>query len=443
MRYVIIGGDAAGMSAAMQIVRNEPNAQITTLEKGGIYSYGQCGLPYVISGVIPEAEDLIARDVETFRSKYGIDAKTYHRVQSVDTEKKTVSGTNTRSGDAFTYEYDRLLVATGVRPVMPDWNGRDLSGIHMLKTIPDAKAIMGDLDHDVEQVTIIGGGYIGLEMAECFIHAGKKVRLIERNEQVAKIFDPDMAAYIHDEAEKYEIELCFKEQVEGFEGNDRVEYVVTDQQKYATDLVLIAVGVTPNTDFLKDTPILVNERGVVVVNTYMQTNVVDVYAAGDCATHYHRVKQTNDHIPLGTTANKQGRIAGQNMINRAKTFQGIVGTSVLKFMDLTLGRTGLSEREAKELNLPYDTVKIKSKDIAGYYPGAEKLHVKLLYNTENQRVLGGQFIGKHGVDKRVDVLAMALFHEMTIPDLEDLDLSYAPPYNGVWDPIQQAARRAK
>ncbi|WP_349408838.1 CoA-disulfide reductase [Pseudalkalibacillus sp. SCS-8] len=443
MNYVIIGGDAAGMSAAMQIVRNDPDAKITTLEKGDIYSYGQCGLPYVISGLIPEAEDLIARDVETFREKYGIDAKVFHEVTNVDTENKMVSGQNTQTGESFTYDYDRLLVATGVSPIVPDWDGKDLDGIHTLKTIPDAKAIMESLDHDVEQVTVIGGGYIGLEMAESFVHLGKKVRLIERNEQVAKIFDEDMAAYIHKEAEKHGVELCFSEQVEAFEGDGRVEAVVTDKNTYKSDLVLIAIGVKPNTDFLSETPVHMNEKGAVIVDAYMKTNVEGVYAAGDCATHYHRVKEANDHIPLGTTANKQGRIAGINMIDQHKAFQGIVGTSVIKFMDLTLGRTGLSEREAKALNFPYDTVTTEAKDIAGYYPGAEKLHVKLLFNTQNQRLLGGQFIGKHGVDKRVDVLAMALFHKMSLHDLEDLDLSYAPPYNGVWDPIQQAARRAK
>ncbi|WP_221567315.1 CoA-disulfide reductase [Alkalihalobacillus sp. TS-13] len=443
MKYVIIGGDAAGMSAAMQIVRNASNPEVITLEKGDIYSYGQCGLPYVISGQIPEAEDLIARDVETFREKYGIDAKIHHEVTKVDTDEKNVSGRHTESGETFTYTYDRLLVATGVRPIIPDWYGKDLDGVHTLKTIPDAKKIMADLDHAVKQVTIIGGGYIGLEMAESFVHLGKKVRMIERNEQLAKIFDEDMARHIHEEAEKHSIELCFSEQVEGFQGEGHVKSVITDKNEYASDLVLVAVGVKPNTDFLKDTLVHLNENGAVIVDAYMKTNVEDVYSAGDCATHYHRIKRLNDHIPLGTTANKQGRIAGLNMINKPKAFEGILGTSVIKFMDLTLGRTGVSEREAKALNIPYDTVVTEAKDIAGYYPGAEKLHVKLLYNTENQRIIGGQFIGKHGVDKRVDVLAMALFHKMSLHDLEDLDLSYAPPYNGVWDPIQQAARRAK
>ncbi len=443
MKYVIIGGDAAGMSAAMQIVRNASNPEIITLEKGNVYSYGQCGLPYVISGEIPEAEDLIARDVETFRKKYGIDAKTHHEVTSVDTNQKTVSGRHTETGGPFTYSYDRLLVATGVRPIIPDWYGKELEGIHSLKTIPDAKEIMENLKHDVEQVTIIGGGYIGLEMAESFVHLGKKVRMIERNEQLAKIFDEDMAGYIHEEAEKHGVELCFSEQVEGFNGEGHVKSVVTDKNEYRSDLVLVAVGVKPNTDFLENTPVRLNEKGAVIVDAYMKTNVEDVYSAGDCATHFHRIKKLNDHIPLGTTANKQGRIAGLNMIDRPKTFAGILGTSVIKFMELTLGRTGVSEREAKALNLPYKTVKTEAKDIAGYYPGAEKLHVKLLYNMENQRIIGGQFIGKHGVDKRVDVLAMALFHKMSLHDLEDLDLSYAPPYNGVWDPIQQAARRAK
>ncbi|MCF6410909.1 CoA-disulfide reductase [Pseudalkalibacillus salsuginis] len=443
MKYVIIGGDAAGMSAAMQIVRNASNPEIITLEKGSIYSYGQCGLPYVISGEIPEAEDLIARDVETFREKYGIDAKTHHEVTSVDTDQKTVIGLHTETGGSFTYSYDRLLVATGVRPIIPDWYGKELEGIHTLKTIPDAKEIMENLKHDAEQVTIIGGGYIGLEMAESFVHLGKKVRLIERNEQLAKIFDEDMAGYIHEEAEKHGVELCFSEQVKGFNGEGHVKSVVTDKNEYRSDLVLVAVGVKPNTDFLAHTPVRLSEQGAVIVDAYMKTNVEDVYSAGDCATHFHRIKKSNDHIPLGTTANKQGRIAGLNMIDRPKTFAGILGTSVIKFMELTLGRTGISEREAKALNLPYKTVKTEANDIAGYYPGAEKLHVKLLYNTENQRIIGGQFIGKHGVDKRVDVLAMALFHKMSLHDLEDLDLSYAPPYNGVWDPIQQAARRAK
>jgi NADPH-dependent 2,4-dienoyl-CoA reductase/sulfur reductase-like enzyme len=443
MKYCIIGGDAAGMSAAMQIVRNTENADITVLEKGGIYSYGQCGLPYVVGGLIPSTEKLIARSIDTFREKYGMDARTFHEVNAVDTASKTVSGVHTKSGEPFEVTYDKLLIATGVRPIMPkEWTGVHLKGIYPLKTIPDAEELMAGLK-DVQHVTIIGGGYIGLEMAENVARLGKKVRIIQRGKQLGSIFDEDLAPLIHEEAEKHGIELCLEEDVIGFKGDDHVQFVKTAKKDYPTDLVIAAVGVKPNTDFLKDTGISLNEQGVIVVNERLETNIEDVYAAGDCATHYHRVKKVNDHIPLGTTANKQGRIAGLNMAGVDKTFKGIVGSSIIQFMDLTLGKTGLSNKEAEKLGIPYDEIRITSKSHAGYYPDAKKLELKITYHKESKKLLGGQIIGAEGVDKRIDVLATALYHEMDVEELTDLDLSYAPPYNGSWDPVQQAARRLK
>ncbi|EOV9525477.1 FAD-dependent oxidoreductase [Bacillus cytotoxicus] len=444
MKYVIIGGDAAGMSAAMQIIRNDKDAHVITLEKGEIYSYAQCGLPYVISGAISSTEKLIARDVKTFRDKYGIDAKVHHEVTKIDTEHKMVHGIHTDTKEEFQYEYDRLLIATGVRPVMPDWEGAHLQGIHLLKTIPDAHHILETLkERNVERVTIIGGGAIGLEMAETFVELGKAVRMIERNDHVGTIYDADMAKYIHEEAEKHGIEILTNENVKAFKGNEKVEEIETDKGTYETDLVLVSVGVKPNTDFLAGTNIRVNHKGAIEVNAYMQTNVKDVFAAGDCATHYHVIKEIQDHIPIGTTANKQGRLAGLNMVDKRRAFKGTLGTGIIQFMGLTLARTGLNEKEANGLNLPYETVKVDSTSSAGYYPNAAPLHVKLLYRSDTKQLLGGQVIGAEGVDKRIDVIAMALFHKMSIHDLEDVDLSYAPPYNSVWDPIQQAARRAK
>ena len=444
VKYVIIGGDAAGMSAAMQIIRNDKEASVITLEKGEIYSYAQCGLPYAISGVIESTEKLIARDVDTFRNKYHIDAKVYHEVTRVDPASKKVCGIHTQTSQPFEYEYDRLLIATGVHPIMPDWRGSKLQGVHVLKTILDAKRIMETLHNKkVEHVTIIGGGPIGLEMAETFVELGKKVRMIERNQHVGTIFDEDMAAYIHEEAKKHNIEILTDENVKSFQGKEHVESVETDKGTYKTDLVLVSVGVKPNTDFLEGTEIIRNPKGAIQVNAYMQTNIEDIYAAGDCATQYHIIKEKHDHIPLGTTANKQGRIAGLNMVDKRRAFKGIVGTAIMKFMDITLGRTGLNEKEAKQLQIPYEIVKIDATNIAGYYPSKKPLHVKLLYRTDTQQLLGGQFIGEQGVDKRVDVLAMALFNKMSIHDLEDVDLSYSPPYNSVWDPLQQAARRAE
>jgi|SRR5690625_5289 len=442
MRYVIIGGDAAGMSAAMQLRKFDSNAEVITLEKGTIYSYGQCGLPYVISELIPSTDHLIARSPETFRQKYNIDARTNHDVHQINPKSKTVSGQHTISKETFKITYDKLLIASGASPTSPNWEGVNLSGVHMLKTIPDAHKMMDDLHEDIQNVTVIGGGYIGLEMAESFRMLGKKVSLIHRSPFVGKIFDSDMAQYIHDEAIKHDIELVVNESVTDLNGKDAVTSVETDQSTYSTDLVVISTGIDPNTAFIKDTGINTGIKGAIKTNHYMETNIKDIYAAGDCALQYHLVKEQDDYIPLGTTANKQGRIAGMNMAGHPRKFQGITGSSIIKFMDLSLGKTGLSENEAERLNIPYKSVKIKATDIAGYYPNAQPIHIKLVYQKDNRRLLGGQIIGEKGVDKRVDVLATALFNKMKVDDIEDLDLSYAPPYNGAWDPIQRAARRA-
>ncbi|WP_068676702.1 FAD-dependent oxidoreductase [Oceanobacillus sp. Castelsardo] len=441
MRYVIIGGVAAGMSAAMEIIRTDESAEVTVLERGTDYSYGQCGLPYVVNGVISSLDDVIARSVKTFKEKYHIDARVNTEVTSVDIKEQKVKGIDTKTKGAFEVPYDRLLIASGSDPIVPDWEGVQLKGTHTLKTLRDTEGIMNDLTDEVKHVTIVGGGYVGLEMAESFKTLGKAVTLIQRGQQVAKIFDEDMAKLIHEEAKKNGIELILGESVGGFSGKDRVESVMTDKKSYDTNFVLLAIGVQPNTSFLKDTGIHMNDKGALHVNAYMETSITNIYSAGDCATHYHIVKQLDDHIPLGTTSNKQGRIAGANMAGNPLTFKGIVGTSIVKFFDLTLGRTGLSEREAKRLNLPYSVQTRKANSHAGYYPGGETLHIKLIYHTKTNELLGGQVIGKIGVDKRIDVLATALYNRMTIHELLDLDLAYAPPYNGVWDPIQQIARK--
>jgi NADPH-dependent 2,4-dienoyl-CoA reductase/sulfur reductase-like enzyme len=430
------------MSAAMQIFKYDKKAMITTLEKGAVYSYAQCGLPYAISGTVTDIDHLMIRSAATFQSKFGMDARTFHKVESIDPEAKMVSGYHTKTGKQFTIPYDKLLIATGADPVVPNWPGRDLTGVHTLKTIPDTEEIMEHIRDGVEEVTIIGGGYIGLEMAESFRQLGKKVRIVNRSEQVAKIFDREMAEYIHEEAANHGIDVLLDENTVAFEGDGVVTGIHTDKGTYATDLVLVATGIRPNTQFLDVTGVKLAKNGAVHVNEFLETNVQDVYAAGDCTLQYHLVKGKEDYIPLGTNANKQGRIAGMNMAGKTRHFKGVVGTSILQFMQLTLSRTGLSERDAEKLGVPYASVTVDAKHIAAYYPGAEKITVKLTYRSDNLLLLGGQVIGEVGVDKRIDVLATALFNQMTIAELEDLDLSYAPPYNGTWDPIQRAARKA-
>ncbi|MDQ0350439.1 NADPH-dependent 2,4-dienoyl-CoA reductase/sulfur reductase-like enzyme [Alkalibacillus filiformis] len=442
MKYVIIGGDAAGMSAAMQIKRggNEQN-EIITLERGEYYSYGQCGLPYVLSGQVESTDDVIARPVKVFREKYGIDARINHEVTHIDHENKSVSGLQTETGEPFQVEYDQLLIATGVSPVQPDWEGINLGGIMSMKYIPDTEAIKAYINqHQPKTVTIVGGGFIGLELAENIEEIGINVRIIQRGNQLMNPFDEDMAELIKDEAKEKGVELVFSESVQSFKGQEHVDTVVTDKNEYETDMVLINVGVKPNTEMVSD-DFHLGPKGEMIVNAYMETNIDDVYAAGDCASHYHRVKQLNDFVPLGTTANKQGMIAGMNMVGQHRAFQGIVGTSILKFFDLDIGRTGLSEKEAKQLNIPSDTVKVETNAIAGYYEKGQHVTVKIVFDQNSKRLLGGQVIGVMGIDKRIDVLATALYHNMTTEDLLNLDLAYAPPYNGVWDPIQQAARR--
>ncbi len=436
MKYVIIGGDAAGMSAAMQIVRNVKYADITILEKGDIYSYAQCGLPYVVGGLIDSTDSLIARDIKTFREKYGMDARIHHKVKGIDLAAKHVYG------DDFEVRYDKLLIATGASAVIPPWEGKELAGIHVVKTIHDTNALIKQLrDASVKDVIVIGGGYVGLEMAENLIEINKKVTLLQRSAHLAKMFDPELAEMIHDEAEKHGVTIRLNEEVDSFLGEKQVQAVKTNKGVHQADLVIVATGVKPNTGFLVGTGIKLHKSGAVAVNRFMETNQTDIYAAGDCATQYHRIKKEADYVPLGTHANKQGRLAGLSMIGRKRSYKGIVGTSIIKFFDLTLARTGLSAKELEEQGSPFKEVTIETRHIAGYYPSNEKITVKLCYHRLTEQLLGAQVIGKAGVDKRIDVLATALYNSMTIGELEDLDLAYAPPYNGVWDPIQQAARR--
>lgn len=441
MKYVIVGGDAAGMSAAMEIYRHDKEAKITTLDKGQHYSYGQCGLPYVLDGRVPNAEDVVHKTAAQFNEKYGIDARTGHCVTKVDCIERVVYGYKTDTNEPFEESYDRLLIATGAEPRKAlDDADYPLKGIYYFKTIPhtnDVKAKMADVEH----VTIIGGGYIALELAETFTNAGKKVRMILRGKQVASFLEYSFAEKIHKELKEKGVEVIFNEKLLGYEGEDHVTAVRTEHASYPTDIVVEAVGVEPNTAFLEDSGIYTLKSGAVLVNPHLETSMQYVYAAGDCASHYHNVKSKNDYIPLGTTANKQGRLAGLNMAGIPDEFRGIVGTSILKCFDLQIGKTGLNELEVQKAGYQYETYTHEAGNHADYYPGVESLTLKIIWRKRTQELLGMQIIGKEGVDKRLDVFATALQQRMTLRDLLDLDLSYAPPFNSVWDPIQQLAKR--
>ncbi|MFC4767286.1 FAD-dependent oxidoreductase [Effusibacillus consociatus] len=442
-KFVIVGGDAAGMSAAMQIVRRLPDASVVALEMGDTFSYAQCGLPYYIGGDIPETDNLIARSAETFRNKYGIDARTYHKVTKIHPSEKTVDFINMQSGEAGTVPYDRLLIATGARPVVPEWEGIDLQGVFVLKTIRDAERIREYVRNgEVNKCVIIGGGPIGIEMAEALSASEKKVTILDRNPQLATAWNSEIAEIAKQHMEENGVLVKPEQNVKGIVGqNGKAAAVETESETLEADLVLLAVGVAPNSELAKDAGVQLGVRNAIQVNARMETNLPGIYAAGDVAVHYHRVKKKDDYIPLGTTANKQGRIAGINMSGEQAAFAGIVGSAVMKVFELGLARTGLSRKEAEDLGMEVEVVTINTKDHAGYYPNAEDLSIQLIVEKSAGQLVGGQAAGKSGADKRVDVLATALYHELTVHELLDLDLTYAPPFNGVWDPIQQAARR--
>ncbi|MEK4630257.1 MAG: FAD-dependent oxidoreductase [Solibacillus sp.] len=438
MKVIIIGGDAAGMSAAMEIVRNNNAAQVLVLEKGEIYSYGQCGLPYVINGKVRDTTTLIARDVEEFRSKYGIDARIFHEVTAIDTKLQTVYGLDVNSREPFEFMYDCLLIATGAAPTMPFKKYKQLKGVHHVKTIPEMDTLMAELP-SAKHVTIIGGGYIGLEVAETMRERGLEVRIIQQGNQLMKALDYELAQLVYDEAIKNGIEVLLNESVVGFDGTDFVESVQTKTGTYMTDVVIVAAGVRPNTQFAEGFAKL--ENGALIVNERMETSITNVYAAGDCASHYHRIKKQVDYLPLGTTANKQGRIAGLNIVGFDQKFKGIVGTSILKFFDLQIGMTGLNNIDADKLNAVVEAIVYEANDIASYYPNARPMKIRMLVEQQSRKLLGVQIVGQNGVDKRIDVFATALYNEMTFEELLNLDLAYAPPFSGVWDVLMQAPKR--
>lgn len=438
MKVIIIGGDAAGMSAAMEIVRHAKGTAVTVLERGGIYSYGQCGLPYIVDGRISTTKELIARDVETFRNKYGIDARTFHEVESIHTANQLVRGYNLQTAERFELQYDKLVIATGASPMMPDWFGKALEGIHMVKTIPQMDRLMQHLKK-VQHVTVIGAGYIGLELAETLKLAGKSVRIIQRNQQLMTPIDKKLADKIYEEALKQGIDVSLGEEVLGFEGRGRVENVRTQKATYKTEAVIVASGIRPNTDIIQGIAKL--ENGAIIVNEKMETSLPFIYAAGDCATHFHRIKRTDDYIALGTTANKQGRIAGRNIAGKQAIFKGIVGTSILKFFDIQIGMTGISEKEALKQGIETVCYAWEANHVAGYYPTAQPLFLRVVVEKDTRKLLGMQILGAAGVDKRIDVFATALYAGLTFEDYVDLDLAYSPPFNGVWDAVQQVAKR--
>jgi NADPH-dependent 2,4-dienoyl-CoA reductase/sulfur reductase-like enzyme len=442
-RLVVIGGDAAGMSAASQARRLRADLEVVAFERGAYTSYSACGMPYYVGGVVADVEPLIARRPEEFL-KRGIEAHVRHEVESIDLPNRRIQVRRLEDGDVRSEAFDQLVIATGAIPLRPNLAGSDARGVYGLAVLEDGIRVRRAVEEDQPaRAVMVGGGYIGLEMAEALVMRGLEVSLVERAPAVMNTLDTDMGDIVSQALRDVGVALYLEESVEGFETNGgRLTGVKTDRRTLPADIVILGIGTRPNTALARDAAIPLGLTGAIKVNPRMQTEVEGVWAAGDCAEAFHLISRRPVHIALGTIANKQGRICGINLGGGYATFPGVVGTAVSKICAVEVARTGLNEKEARALGLEYVIGKIDSTTRAAYFPGAGKITVKVLAERASGRLLGAQLVGIEGAAKRIDVFATALHAGMTVEEVQYLDLSYAPPFAPVWDPILIAARKA-
>jgi NADPH-dependent 2,4-dienoyl-CoA reductase/sulfur reductase-like enzyme len=444
-RLVVIGGCAAGMSAASKARRVNPDLEIVVYERTGFVSYGECGLPYYVSGLVDDHNKLVVRTPEQFAER-GIEVHLHHEVSGIVPENRRVRVTSLADGNSWHESYDKLIITTGGGPtLLPGFSPGDLSGVFVVRALEDGIAIREFIQRESpKRAVIVGAGYIGLEMAESFHVLGLETAVIGRPPQVLKLFDPDMAKLVQEELERKGIQLSLGDEVKALEADaqGRVRRVISSKGTFEADFVLLALGVRPNVALAKEAGVALGETGAMATDTQMRTNLPDVFAAGDCAEAYHLITGRGAYIPLGTTANKQGRVAGTNAGGGYAEFSGIVGTAITKVFDLYAALTGLSEKEARGLGYAAKSTTIKASSRAHYYPGGGPVHVKLVVEEGSGRLLGGQIVGGEGAGPRIDVLATALHQEMTVEELSKLDLAYVPPMAPVWDPLLVAANVA-
>lgn len=447
MKIIIVGGVAAGMSAAAKASRLNKEAEIVVYEKTEIVSWGACGLPYYVGDFYQDPNNMIARPVHKF-IEAGMNIKIKHEVIGVDTEKKEITVKNLTTGEVFTDNYDKLMISTGAHAIMPPIKNITAEGVHTLKDYTDGITLKQEMmKEENQEIIIVGAGYIGIEVVEAAKHLGKKnIRLIQLGDRVLmESFDKEITDVMEAEIRSHEgIHLHLEETVlEIIEENGKVVGVKTNKGEYKADLVVIATGVRPNTAFLKDTGINMLPNGALVIDKHGKTSIDSIYSAGDCATVYHLVRKENVFIPLATTANKIGRVVGENLAGAETEFKGTLGSAAVKVMDLEAGRTGVTEKEAANMGINYKTVFVKDKNQTNYYPGQEDIYIKLIYNADTRVLLGAQIAGKKGAVLRVDALAAAIYSELTVEEIGMMDFCYAPPFARTWDVMNVAGNVAK
>ena len=437
MKVIIVGGVAGGASAAARLRRLDEQAEIVLLERGPYISFANCGLPYYISGTIRDRAQLSVQTPEGFAARFAVDVRVLSEAVDIDRNSKTVTIMDHATGRRYQERYDKLLLSPGAEPVRPPLPGVDHARIFTLRTIPDAAAIRTFLEtQHPAQALIVGAGYIGMEMAEALHTAGLHVTVVEMLPHAIGPLDYDMACQVHQYAREKGVQLKLNCGVASFEEKGSALFAhLTDGSLLPCDLVLLSTGVRPDTALAKKAGLETNEKGAILVNDELRTSAEDIYAVGDAIAIRDAVTDLPGYVPLAGPANKQGRLAADNLCGAHKRYRGTQGSAVLKLFDLTIATTGLNERAAQAAGLPFDAVHLYTPSHASYYPGSTGLSLKVLFHTETGRILGAQLVGFEGVDKRCDVLAAAIRHGLTASDLAELELCYAPPYSSAKDPV--------
>jgi len=439
-RLIVIGGVAAGPKAAAKARRCDPEMEIVIYQMEDEISYAGCGLPYYVSGVIKERQELISRTPGQF-AQDGIKVLKHRLIEKIDAGNHVIAGQNLDSGESFTDRYDRLVLATGAQSIRPKIEGLDLGNVFYLRSIFDADAIFGQIRSDsIRNVVIAGGGYIGIEMAESLVHLGKKVTIVELAPQILTLFDEDLASILRQYLEKKGIQVFTSEGIRALRGKEgKVTHVRTVSREIEADAVLMSLGIRPQVKLAEQAGLRIGETGAIWVNERMETSVGGVYAAGDCAETTHLVTGEKTWVPLGSTANKQGRVVGTNVCGGNTVFPGVMGTTVFKAFDFAVAKTGLNRREAEKEGFHPIQAIVRGYDRAHYYPGGKESVLKVIADKETGRILGGQAIGEGPSDKFIDTLAMALHAKMTCRELANVDLAYAPPFSPAMSPVIVAA----
>lgn len=444
MRVIIIGGVAAGTSAAAKFRRLHKEAEIVIYEKNDIVSFGACGLPYFVGGFFDNSDNMIARTPEAF-IKSGVDVKTLHEVTDIDFKNKKIIVKNLKDNSSFEDYYDKLMIATGASSIMPPIKNCELKNVHTLKSMEDGKALKSLFqDEENKKVAIIGAGFIGLEAVEAAKKYNKEVSVFQLGNRILQdVFDKEITDILEEELRSHGVNLYLEESVTELLGDEKVEKVCTARREIEADIVIVATGVRPNTGFIKDSNLKMLPNGAIIVDDFGKTSIEDVYSAGDCATITQFVTGEKSYVPLATGANKLGRIVGENLAGIESEFQGSLSSSCIKVMDMEAGRTGISEEKAKSLGLNYKTTFITDMNQTDYYPGQNKIYVKLIYDADSYVILGGQVAGYKDAVQRVNVIAACIFGKLTTKQLGMLDLCYAPPFARTWDVLNVAGNVCK